>query len=287
MPSSRILTRIVLAVLAVAPVATVATLFHNTASHHPLLLIVFLVVWEVLLFAGRFFGRVYGKLQDRWVDRTAEWSDVLLRRVISRYPRQYRYFLSRIHHDVDLRGLSTWGMHTLAMDEVFVDLSLIPQSPHRIPTGPIVEKDEQTSHTTEHKSPINNQDVPAAAATSTDMARRSIWETLDQYPDGPLAILGPPGSGKTTLLRHVTLALSRYSVHTRAPRKWRHKIPLLLFLREHAGQIVDDPTITLADATRMTLVRLTKKEPPGWLERQLDSGHCVVMLDGLERGGTA
>jgi hypothetical protein len=50
---------------------------------------------------------------------------------------------------------------------------------------------------------MNDQDLQAAADVPTDMTRRSIWETLDQYPDGPLAILGPPGSGKATLLRHV------------------------------------------------------------------------------------
>ena len=280
MPSNRISARIILAVLAIGPVATVVTFFREAAAKHPVLLITLLVAWEMLLFIGKFFSKVYGKLQDRWTDRAAEWSDATLRRVFSRYPREYKYFLSRMHHDVDLRGLSTWGMHTLAMDEVFVDLSLMPQLPHLIPSGPVANQNGEADQR------LGEEALAAADSTvtaeHTDTVRRSIWQTLDQHPDGPIAILGPPGSGKTTLLRHVTLALCGRHGHQQVSRRWRRQIPLLLFLREHAAAIIQDPDITLADVLRRTLSRLTKTEPPGWWDNQLDGGHCVVMLDGLD-----
>lgn len=284
MPSNRILSRIVLATLAVAPVATVVAFFRHAAANHPVLLITLLVAWEGLLFIGRFFGRVYGKLQERWVDRAAEWSDTTLRRVFSRYPREYKYFLSRMHHDVDLRGLSTWGMHTLAMDEVFVDLSLRPQLPSRIPSGPIAE-DDDPGHVLRPEGPKEIHHSVSLAGNEespVDTTRRSIWETLDQYPDGPLAVLGPPGSGKTTLLRHVTLVLCRPHRGRQVPKKWRSHVPVLIFLREHITVILADPNTPLPDVVRRTLSRLTKSEPPGWLDRQLDRGRCVVMLDGLD-----
>src|SRR5437762_6906832 len=262
MPSSRRLSRFVLAISAVAPVAAVAVFLRAAFAKHSLLVVGGLIAWEVVLFSARFAGRVYGKLQERWVDRAADWTDAALRRITSRYQRHYRYFLSRIHHDVDLRGLSTWGMYALAMDEVFVGLTLMPQAPHRIPAGPVAGKS-------------------VGAVGSTDTFRRSIWETLDKY-RSPLAVLGPPGSGKTTLLRHVTLVLCGRQRNRPVPRHWRRKLPVILFLREHVGIITEKPDIALPDVVRETLSRLTKKEPPEWLERQLDEGRCVVMLDGLD-----
>jgi hypothetical protein len=282
MPSNRILSRIALAALAIAPVASVATFFRDTAAKHPLLLITLLVVWEALLFIGRFFGKVYGRLQERWVDRAADWSDATLRRVFSRYPREYKYFLSRIHHDVDLRGLSTWGMYTLAMNDVFVDLSLMPQSPHLIPSGPVAQPNGEVDQSRKVEVPTEVLNDSSAGTAPVAATRRSIWQTLDQYPNGPIAVLGPPGSGKTTLLRHVTLMLCGHHGHQQVPRRWRRHIPLLIFLREHVAAIIADPSITLADVLRRTLSRLTKTEPPGWLDRQLDDGNCIVMLDGLD-----
>ncbi|MFC7245914.1 NACHT domain-containing protein [Catellatospora aurea] len=264
------LLRIVGAALAVAPLAAVAAFFRDFAVRHPVALLVGLISWELLLLIGGLFAKVFGKLEERWVDRLAGWIDAALHRMVSRYPRQYRYFLSRMHHDVDLRGLSTWGVHALAMEEVFVDLSLRPQAVHRVPAGPMDEHEFERAALDEEME------------TSADNVRRSIWETLDRYPDVPLAILGPPGSGKTTLLRHVTLALCGTRRRRRLPRAWRHKVPMLLFLREHVAVILSEPQIDLADVVRRTLTRLTKTEPSGWLERQLDMGRCVVMFDGLD-----
>jgi NACHT domain len=286
MPSNRVFFRIGVAVLAVAPFATVAAFFRAETKAHPGLIIILLIIWEVLLFAGNFLNKVYSKLQERWADSVAEWADAALRRTLSRYPRQYRYFLSRMHHDVDLRGLSTWGMHTLAMEEVFIDLSLMPQAPHLIPSAPVNEDaakvDEVLAAGGLPRSKVHDSAADDPTQASPDMSRRSIWEMLDQNAHGPLAVLGPPGSGKTTLLRHVTLVLCGRQRNHQVPKRWRHHIPVLLFLREHVTLILNQPSITLPDVIRQTLIRLTKVEPPGWFDRQLDSGRCLVMLDGLD-----
>jgi hypothetical protein len=153
-------------------------------------------------------------------------------------------------------------MHSLAMEEVFVDLSLMPELPYRVPTGAVsggVQK-----------------------AVVQDSERQSIWQLLERYPNEALAVLGPPGSGKTTLLRHVTLALCGYQRQFKVARQWRRKIPVLLFLRQHVTALTENPDMTLVEAIRATLTQLPKAEPSGWLESQLDKGRCIVMLDGLD-----
>ncbi|WP_051366770.1 NACHT domain-containing protein [Hamadaea tsunoensis] len=212
------------------------------------------VAWEFGVLVLGFLAKVGGELRDRWAARLAEVADAALRRTLSGYGRHYRYFLSRVHHDVDLRGLSTWGMHTLAMSEVFVDLSLMRQVPHSVPGGP----------------------VDAAAADNG--RRQTIWQLLDAHAEETIAILGPPGSGKTTLLRHVTLALCGRAP---LPRQWRRHTPVLLALREHVTAIVADPGVTLAAVVRSSLSGLRRAEPAGYWERRL-RGRCVIMLDGLD-----
>jgi energy-coupling factor transporter ATP-binding protein EcfA2 len=255
------IAKVTLFVVALAlPLAAAA--FPRPVMRHPVLALAGLAGYELLVFTGAFAAKVWTRLQDRWADRLAEWVDALLRRAFSRYEREYRYFLSRVHHDVDLRGLSTWGMYSLAMEQVFVELAVVPQSAHRIPSGPVEEATDE---------PV-------------DASRRSLWQMLELHAGRPLAIIGPPGSGKTTLLKHVTLVLCGRQRQWRVDRRWRRKIPILLFLREHVATIVKEPDCTLPDVARRSLTRLlqTATEPPRWLETQLANGRCVIMLDGLD-----
>ncbi|MGD9100726.1 MAG: transcriptional regulator, partial [Anaerolineae bacterium] len=72
------------------------------------------------------------------------------------------------------------------------------------------------------------------------------------------------------------------------------KLPLLLFLRDHAKAIGDqgpetaaeaqgEPALTLAQAVRDSLAKtLGPSAPAGWFEGQLERGRCLVMLDGLD-----
>ena len=259
--AKQILSTIVLAALTLGPIAAVVAFFRSEFAHHPALTVVGLIAWEALVLIGGLLGKALGKLQDEWASQLADWLGGLLRRIMSRYTPHYRYFLSRIHHDVDLRGLSTWGMHSLAMEDVFVDLSLMPELAYRVPTGAVGS---------------------SAGAAAPDAIRHSIWELLERYPKEPLAVLGPPGSGKTTLLRHVTLALCGYQRQFEIAKQWRRKIPVLLFLRQHAASLTSNPDMTLVEVIRATLKHMPKAEPSGWLERQLNKGRCIVMFDGVD-----
>jgi hypothetical protein len=174
-----------------------------------------------------------------WIVRAADTMNAVPRRLLSGFGRRYRRYLAEIHHDVELPGPAPRGAQPLALDQVFVDLSLV----RRPAPGP---------------------------------QRSTIWEYLRTAERRPLAVIGAPGSGKTTLLKHVTLGLAR---GRRLHREARPRTPILVQLREHATAITADPELALADVARSSL-RLS--EPPRWFDRQLATGRCVVLFDGLD-----
>jgi predicted NACHT family NTPase len=87
-----------------------------------------------------------------------------------------------------------------------------------------------------------------------------------------LAVVGAPGSGKTTLLRHTARSLCDAA---------GQPVPILLYLRDHVGQITaDEPSLgELVDQVQRK--RFGLADPAGWLLRRLAEGGRLVMLDGL------
>jgi hypothetical protein len=61
----------------------------------------------------------------------------------------------------------------------------------------------------------------------------------------------------------------------------RHSIPILLFLRDQAKAIAANPALTIADAVA-SLPWLNRRVPASWIERKLDKGRCLILLDGLD-----
>jgi hypothetical protein len=112
-----------------------------------------------------------------------------------------------------------------------------------------------------------------------------IWERLRETPGRPLPLVGEPGSGKTTLLKHLTLMMARNRRVGWPVGAPRHKTPILLSLRDHAAAIGADPLISLAELARRTAWPVRADEPPRWFDQQIDTGRCVVLLDGLDEVG--
>lgn len=223
--------------------------------------VVLTIVYEVVVFIAGFLTKVWQRLEAKWVDHLADWIDVSTQSVFSKYRQRYLEYLTYQHRSFDVKGLSTQGPYSLDLQTVYVQLSVDPNSAHGISANPIEclpEKLQSGSHT--------------------------IWQYL--YENNAMGnnyvILGAPGSGKTTLLKHMALTLA-------GPARQRQKLgvpnrlPILLFLRDHADAILENPSIRLSDLIQEQFKNRQAPLPPtGWLERQLAQGNCLIMLDGLD-----
>ncbi len=171
---------------------------------------------------------------------------------------RYARMLVYMHRTFDVKGLTTQGIFTLELAQVFVDLGLGPQSRY-------------------------GQDPIPRVAQLANESRRSIWEYLTSatFKEQNLVILGAPGSGKTTLLKHLTLALAApESIAT--PAHGLQATPIMLYLRDYAAEIVQNPKFSLLDAMQLELQKREESFPLQWLAQDVLDGRCVIMFDGLD-----
>ena len=268
-PSSRQNNWLSTLVLAVAAALGIPTAIIAVSTHfvneHPWLALFITLAFGVVIFIVYVMVRVWQKLEGRWVDLVAESLDHGVQSLVSHYRKKYCQYLGFQHRDFDVKGLSLQGPYTLELDQVFIELSIDPTTIQQMSANPI--------------------QVPQALREGS----HSIWDYLASTPlaGQHLVVIGPPGSGKTTLLKHITLTLvARRKQHRQA--RIPHKLPIMLFLRDHAGAIHDNaskevPNFTLIDALHDHLKRWEQPEPPvGWVKRQLVRGRCLVLLDGLD-----
>src|SRR6266567_5789944 len=222
---SRLWPTLILILAAIGiPAATIALFTHFVIEHLWLAFIIALV-YEIVIFMLGFVAKVWRRLEDSYVEHTAEWFDHWLQGIISRYRKQYYAYLGYQHRDFDMKGLSTLGIFTLEIDQVFVEL--------RIDT------------TTAQRASVNPIEVPKELREGS----HTIWNYLASVSlrNQHMVIIGPPGSGKTTLLKHITLSLvlDRKTRHQRFTDNVPHKMPILLFLRDYANAIKEQPDLSL------------------------------------------
>ncbi|SHN29090.1 NACHT domain-containing protein [Actinacidiphila paucisporea] len=250
-----------LTVAAVVP-STAAVRYHSSVAHHRVLAAGLLVGYEVVLVAVGFAGKVFAGLQAKWVERAVENVD---RRLAWRFSRLQQVYLGQLRTSVQTMetvGVGTPGEFVLRMHQVYVDVSLARQVPHATAGEPYLGT------------------VPGSEAAA-GMRQRHSLESVLQKADREkfaqvLAVIGGPGSGKTTLARDTALALCE--------RRWRwsrRRLPVLLYLRDHAQGLLAEQPPGLAEVTA-SAVWLGGKVPADWLERRLNRGGCVVLLDGLD-----
>ena len=181
---------------------------------------------------------------------------------LSRFEKRYRQSLIDYHRDLKIEGFKI-GLPVIDLEDVFIPLKLVSEIPENISQEIIT----------------NNQVL--------DQQEQNIWSFLAQssqissYRD--IAILAPPGYGKTTLLQYITLIYAK-KLHSRyqAP----YFIPILLFLRDLRGEILQEQSLNLPELITNTVKNQPAfaelKPPPQWFARQLKQGKCLVMLDGLD-----
>ena len=103
-----------------------------------------------------------------------------------------------------------------------------------------------------------------------------------------LAIIGAPGSGKTTLLKYLALSFARRQARERLELA-EDRLPIFVYLRDF-GPFLD--AILESDDGPLLLLRFLSEQqkktalylnlPDDFFAQQLQAGHCIVLLDGLD-----
>ena len=223
--------------------------------------VVLTLIYELIVIVGGFLTKVWQRVEGKWADRFSDWIDLALQSLFSGYRQRYLEYMVYQHRVFDVKGLSTQGPYNLELERVYVQLSVDPTPIHGANSNPM-------------------QKLPSDLRAGSHM----IWEYINDnnIKKNNYAILGAPGSGKTTLLKHMALTLS-------APKHRRHKLgvpsllPILLFIRDHATSIKDNPNMSLVQLIRDQFAdRQAPLPPSGWLEKQIEQGNCLIMFDGLD-----
>ncbi|MFI9118153.1 NACHT domain-containing protein [Streptomyces bikiniensis] len=92
-----------------------------------------------------------------------------------------------------------------------------------------------------------------------------------------ILLRGEAGSGKTTLLRWLAITAAR-GAFTGPLADWNGLTPIFVKLREYSGRTPPKPEAML-DAVAGSI---TGVMPRGWVERQLNSGNALLLIDGLD-----
>jgi hypothetical protein len=209
------------------------------------------VIWEAVV---AITSKLWTRIEETIVKVIGDRFDILIHEMFAGYQKRYLEHLIHRHHSFDVKGLSTQGIYTLEIDQIYVELTIDPRELSKTSANP----------------------VPSTIAPG----RHDILTYLQSPPMGNhnFAIIGAPGSGKTTLLKHVTLGLAGH----RGPFRKVSRIPLLLFIRDHSEAIGESLSLTLAEIAAENAKKMGIDAPNGWFQRRLERGRCMVLLDGLD-----
>lgn len=225
---------------------------------HPGRAIAVVAAYQGFVLGAGILKRVWENLEPDVVNAVTGFTRSWFLRLVSRFRRHYLRQVIYDHRLFNVRGLRTQGTYALKLNQVFVELRIAPNAIHQARIDLIDPRERSGS--------------------------RPVWEFLRQIANEEaqaLAIVGAPGSGKTTLLQHIALTLA-------ANRQRRHRIrayvPILLFLRDLVPAIASPSPPSLGALAQVYFSRKPgyPAPPPGWFERELLRGGCLVLLDGLD-----
>jgi hypothetical protein len=244
------------------PAAAVSQLW-EWALAHSWLVLGLSASWWALVGLGGFALKVWANRESAvlgWLDERID------RAWLRLFSGRRRVYLDHVaDRCIRLRrgGLINRRAWIFRLDEVFVDIRLVPKAEGEVGTAIV---------------------PPDRTKTKIAGGRLSLWTLLDHDPARPLrlAILGGPGTGKTTLLDHVALRLA-VGTGQPIPRCVSGRVPILIALRSHTGRVVDKPELSLPALVEADLPDTVRHSRTiVWIAQQLDQGRAIVMMDGLD-----
>lgn len=260
---------LLIAIISQAPAVALISHFWPAVQSNLLLSSTLLFGWELFIGIAAFLRNVWKTELEKDAHRvmvagirvTVSSLVSNIRNFSPGFRRAYRKHLIREYGLFNDRGLGLINANRLDLRKVFVELRVLGGGNPNVNQSDLIR-------------PTNSR------------SSHSIWWFLRGFAkDGIcLAIIGPPGCGKTTLLFHILLTYAEN-------RQWRQlmhsKVPLILFLREHASRIaLEEPPSLPELAQEVVTKQLSRvsnlKVPLGWFEKLLSRGKCVVLLDGLD-----
>ncbi|MFE0627776.1 NACHT domain-containing protein [Streptomyces sp. NPDC058864] len=115
--------------VALAPIIGVLTGF---LTAHPIAAIILMLAYYGIVALIGLTAKIWNKLIEIWVTRIAESADVKFQQALSGYRRNYLRYVRSAHAHMDMKGLTTRGEYALAVDDIFIQLSLDPNSLHNL-----------------------------------------------------------------------------------------------------------------------------------------------------------
>ena len=220
-----------------------------------------MLIYEILVFFVSFLTGIWQKLQQSWIEAIANKIDQIVRSAFSRYHHHYCRYFTYEHRDLDMKGITTQGVYTLGLEDVFVELRIDPGASPDLLRVP---------------------DDSSQALAQLPSGSHTIWEYLlhDTYVTSILSCLAHLVVAKRLCS---SILASLWSIASGLTAKHlQGKLPVLLFLRECSEMIRDNAKCTLANAIRQSANRWNYLMPRGWIEHRLARGQCLILLDGLD-----
>jgi len=232
-----------------------------------------------------FFGTAWleaflGKsVADKYLDRTSTTDlNVVRQKLASIYNSHFQVFDSQFMASFDTLGQQ--GTQTRLVDR-FTEPDVLIQIRSSVADTPPPTSDPTSSPST--REPQSDADKIRQSTKRRDSVRRIA---LSQWlPDGNShAIFGEAGSGKSTTLRSIALdILGDQRIYPKAMSKWGERIPILIpFSRWVRASVTAGSQIGLKEIVRVTLQQLATVDLINLLDRIIDEGRILLLVDGLD-----